>query len=265
VNRAALQVVALEVRSVVSAVRDELRRRPGSLVISGMLAEQLARQLSGGAETGAVTVGDASRLDGRGVVVHVLAGDPAPADDELVRAADRAGVPVVLVQVWPQADWKPSFVFSPFVVECRAGEGFPLEEIAARIAEAYAEAPALAARIPSLRNAVAQSVVHRTVVRAGLIGGAGRRAGPSRALLALEQLRMIARLEATRGIDEQAVQRLAGLSVSTVTLSFLLRAIARRTRGALPQSVADAAVAAAGTWALGEAVSRLPAAGTRSA
>jgi|GEM_PF-3923525 len=64
--------------------------------------------------------------------VRIVAGDPSPEDEALVAEAAREGIEVVIVQLWPQADWTRPFVLSPFVVECRAGEGFPVEEIADR-------------------------------------------------------------------------------------------------------------------------------------
>ncbi|MGH3065783.1 MAG: hypothetical protein ACRDOF_05710, partial [Gaiellaceae bacterium] len=96
----------------------------GPVVISGMLAEQLAKELGAGAVAGAVVVDDGTRAATAEVLVHVVAGEPSDADETLVRSADQRGAPVVIVQLWPQADWTPPFVLTPFVVECRAGEGF---------------------------------------------------------------------------------------------------------------------------------------------
>ena len=66
------------------------------LAVSGPLAAQLEKELSRGAAPGAV------RVDGRpedaAVFVRVLAGAPTPEDEELLRAADRAKVPVLVVQ-----------------------------------------------------------------------------------------------------------------------------------------------------------------------
>ncbi len=254
-----LRLVTFETRNLVRAMKDELGHvAPGRIVVSGMLAEQLARQLSADADPGAVIVGDTSHLAGAAAVVHVIAGEPSSADDALVQAADRAGVPVVLVQLWPQADWTRPFVLSPFVVECRAGEGFPLEEIAGCLAEAAEHAPALASRIPALRDAVVRSVVRGTTVRAALLGAAGRRIGASRPVLALEQARMLTRLrtmETGSGSSEE-LPVLAGVAAAAVASSFVLRGVARAARGFLPAPLADAAVAAAATWALGEALRR---------
>ena len=82
----------------------------------------------------------------------------------------------MIVQLWPQADWTTPFVLTPFVVECRAGEGFPVGEISGRIAEATENA-AVSAR--ELRSSAEAS---RTRPREGarsfappLIALAGRR------------------------------------------------------------------------------------------
>ena len=65
--------------------------------------------------------------------MHIIAGDPIAADDELVRSANAQELSVVLVELWPQADWTRLFVLTPFVVECEAGHGFPVREIADRL------------------------------------------------------------------------------------------------------------------------------------
>jgi len=256
-----LRAVAFETRNLVRAMKDELDPvAPGRIVVSGMLAEQLARQLSAGADPGAVIVGDTPQLAGAAAVVHVIAGEPSSADDALVQTADRVGVPVVLVQLWPQADWTRPFVLSPFVVECRAGEGFPLEEIARRLAEAAEHARALASRIPALSDAVTRSIVRGATVRAALLGAAGSRKGASRPVLALEQARMLTRLRAMgsgAGSSEE-LPVLAGVAAAAVASSFALRGVARTARGFVPSPLANGAVAAAATWALGEALRRSP-------
>jgi len=258
VTASGLRLVTFETRNLVRAMKDELGFvAPGRIVVSGMLAEQLARQLSAGADPGAVIVGDTSQLAGAAAVVHVIAGEPSSADDALVQTADRVGVPVVLVQLWPQADWTRPFVLSPFVVECRTGEGFPLEEIAGRLAEAAEHGSALASRIPALHDAVTRSVVRGTTVRAALLGAAGSRMGASRPVLALEQARMLTRLRTMTGsASSEELPVLAGVAAAAVASSFALRGVARAARGFLPAPLANAAVAAAATWALGEALRR---------
>ena len=251
----------LEGRTLWSELREEPAGPPGTILVTGMLAEQLARQLGAGAEPGSVTVREGAGVAGAEIVVRVIAGDPSPEDVALVRAAESEGIPIVLVQLWPQAEWTKPFVLSPFVVECRPGEGFPVVEIADRIGEAVESAPALAARVPALHDAVAADVRRGTVARAALLGFLGAR-GPARPQLALEQVRALARLRtldsssAGASSDPRAV---AGIAALVFASSFAFRTAARATRGTLPAPLVNAAVAAGGTWAVTRAIAELQA------
>jgi hypothetical protein len=254
VNIAAVRALAFEARSSVQAVRAELAESSGRVIVSGMLAEQLARELGAGARPGAVVVGDEPR--GAAVVVRVLAGDPSEDDAALVRAADAEGVPVVLVQTWPQAEWRAPFVLTPFVVECRTGEGFPVSEIASRIALAVESPPALAVRVPALVAAAEASVVRSAIARAAVLALAG--VPGARAGIALEQSRMLARLRALgppAEPDHPAV--VAGAVAATLAASYALREAARGARRTLPMRVVDPLIAAAGTFALAQVLRAL--------
>ena len=226
-----------------------------------MLAEQLAKELGADAVAGAVIVDKEPRASAAEVLVRVVAGDPSEVDETFVRAADRRDTPVVIVQLWPQADWTPPYVLSPFVVECRAGEGFPLREIADRIVEASEHGPHLASRVPALQKAVSHGIVRQAVIRAALLGVAGAEKGAARPSIALEQIRMLARLRAiTTGSGESNEMPLvAGGAAIALAAGFALRGIARAAREVLPAPVADAAVAAAGTWALAKTMQTLQA------
>jgi len=229
-----------------------------------MLAAELARELGAATDPGLVTAGGAPRVAGADVAVHVIAGVPSDEDIAFVRTADAAGLPVVLVQLWPQAEWTLPFVLTPFVVECRAGAGFPVQEIACRIAEAADNASALAARVPVLQQAVTAGVVRGAVVRAALLGIAGAGRGSSRPLIALEQARMISRL---RTIDPRptlpgGAHAVVGGAALVYAAGFAWRGAARAARRTLPAPVINAAFAAAGTWALAKTLqqseARLP-------
>ena len=249
-----LRALAYEVRSVVQTARDELS--PASvrpIAVSGMLAEQLAKELGKHAAPGAVVTHDGSSAPLADVLVRVVAGEPSEEDGEVVRVADRGGIPVVVVQLWPQADWTPPFVLSPFVVECRAGEGFPLREIADRIFEASEHGPLLAARIPVLREATTSGLVRQAVLRSVVLG-VGK--GGARPLIALEQVRMLARLRATTtgSVESDEIPWIAGGAGLALAAGFAFRGVARKARDVLPAPVAEAAVAALGTWALAKAL-----------
>jgi hypothetical protein len=266
VNLSGVRSLVQEARGLGLAVRAEISPKslPGAVVVSGMLADQLAKELAAGAAPGAVVVGAVPVPAHAAVLVRVIAGDPSPEDEALVRAASAASVEVVLVQLWPQADWTRPFVLSPFVVECRAGEGFPIAEIAARIVEAVEHAAALAAEVPTLAAAARAGVVRQAVVRSALIGLVGSKLGGSRPLLVREQATMVSRL---RGVssgaavsDEQTV--LGGSAAALLASGFALRGFARGAGAGLPRPLVNAAVAAAATWTFARAFqaieSRLP-------
>lgn len=253
---AGVRSLADEARRVGLAVREDASPDPaGPIAVSGMLAEQLAKELSAGADTGAVVMAGAEAARRAEVLVRIVAGDPTPEDDELVRLADAAGTPVVIVQLWPQAEWTRPFVLTPFVVECRAGEGFPIREIGARIVEAVANDTALAVWVPVLADAVRAGAVRSAVIRSALIGLAGSRRGASRPLLTLEQVRLLSRLRTVSGstADDELRLRAAG-AAGLLAGGFALRGLARSLRAYLPAPLVDAAIAAGGTWALAKLV-----------
>ena len=258
-KRAGLTAVALEAREALRTMQEKKAQAPvGAVVVSGTLAEQLVRELGMDAEPGAVVVRDPPSIAGAEVVVRVIAGDPGEAEDRLVRAADAVGTPVVFVQLWPQANWRAPFVLSPFVVECRAGEGFPVADIAGMIARSVANPEALAGRVPVLERPVESSAVATALARAALLGLVGaRRKAPARPLITLAQLRMLSSLRAAEGSEGRADIPPAAVAGATLAASFALRAAARAAGRVLPAPLANAAIAAAGTWALAEALRRV--------
>ena len=254
-----------EIRSLGTVLTsDDDTASVGPVGVSGMLAEQLVKELGAGAAPGGVVVGGVELLDRAEVLVRIVAGDPTDEDEQLVRAADARGVPVVIVQLWPQADWTLPFVLTPFVVECRTGEGFPVDEIAGRIAEATENAAAVGARAPVIAEASRRGLVQGAVVRSTLTALSGSRA--ARPLLTLEQVRLLTQLRTTSvgsGAENELRLR-AGGAAAVLAAGFAFRGAARSLRAVLPAPIAQAAVAAAGTWALAKgyelAESRLPSA-----
>jgi hypothetical protein len=251
----AVRALLGEARSLGLALRDQVSPpEVGPIVVTGVLAEQLAKELGRGAEPGAIVVGSGLLPADAEVLVHIVAGDPSPEDEERVDEAVAHAVEVVIVELWPQPDWTRPFVLSPFVVECRAGEGFPVGEIAGRIVEATEKATVLASKVPAIANAARASVVTTAVARAALIGLLGAKAGASRPLLTLEQVRMVSQLRAASSAtglsEEMPVLAVSAAAVAAAGLVF--RNVARSVRGVVPTPVAHTAVAAAGTWALGK-------------
>ena len=244
-----------ELKSLGLTMREELTPvRPGPIVVSGILAEQLAKELGAGAVAGTVLVGDSPRGVAAAVYVRVVAGDPNEEDEALVRAAVTDGIPVVIVELWPQPDWTRPFVLTPFVVECRAGEGFPIGEIAERIAEATEDSSALAASVPVLAGAAWDGVVRQAMIRSALLGLMGRSAA-SRPLISLEQVRMTSRLRRMSSGEELSsdVPQLAAATAVVLAAGFAFRDVARRARTVLPSPLVHSAVAAGGTWLLARA------------
>lgn len=255
-SAAGIRELVDEVRRVGTTVTADVDRASvGPIGVSGMLAEQLVKELAAGAEPGAIVVGGTELVDRAEVLVRIVAGDPTSEDDQLVHAADRRGAPVVVVQLWPQADWTMPFVLTPFVVECRAGEGFPVREIAERIVECTESSAVLASRAPVIEEATHAGLVKSAVIRAALIGLAGARLGVSRQLLTLEQIRLVSQLRTTSAgssvADELPVR--AGGAAAVLAAGFAFRGLARSLRTVVPAPIAHAAVAAAGTWVLAKA------------
>jgi hypothetical protein len=249
----AVRALLSEARRLALALREEAAPPEiGPIVVTGVLAEQLAKELGRAAEPGAVVVGPGRLPPHAAVLVHVVAGDPSAEDEERVDEAVALGVEVVIVELWPQPDWTRPFVLSPFVVECRAGEGFPIGEIADRIVDATENATVLASSVPAIADAARGSLVRQAVLRSALIGFAGARLGVSRPLLTLEQVRMLSRLRAVSSgpavSDELPV--LVGGAAAVVASGFALRSVARSGRAVLPAPLVQAAVAAGGTWVL---------------
>ena len=251
---AAVMAVVGELRSLRQTLVEEVEpARPGPIVVSGVLAEQLAKELGAGAAPGAVVVGTGPPRADAEVLVHIIAGDPIAADDELVRNAQ--DLSVVLVELWPQADWTRLFVLTPFVVECEAGHGFPVREIADRIAEATQDSGLLASAVPAIADSARAGIVKQSLIRSALLGITGARSGASRPLISLEQVRMVSRLRAVESEPADAVERSEIVASAAVVLSsgFAFRSVARSARTVLPAPIAHAAVAVAGTYVLAKA------------
>ena len=254
-SAAGVRALVGELRSLGTTVTTDADSSVGPVGVSGMLAEQLTKELAAGAEPGAVVVGGPELVTRAEVLVRIIAGDPTPEDEALVRAGDAHGVPVVIVQLWPQANWTTPFVLTPFVVECKAGEGFPVGEIADRLVEASENGVVLAPRVPVIGEAARSGLVKSAVIRSALIALAGARMGVTRQLLTLEQVRLLLQLRTSSTgspvADELPVR--AGGAAAVLATGFALRGVARSLRTVLPSPVANVAVAAGGTWALAKA------------
>ena len=224
------------------------------LVVDGALAEQLAKELARDAAPGAVRVG--GRVEDAAVLVRVLAGAPSEEDVRELRAASRAGVPVVAVQTAPE-DFDVPYVLATDVVASRPGAGFPVEALAAIVAARLGdEAIGLAARVPALRDAVCAALIERFSRRNGLAGVAIFVPGADFPVLTLNQIRLVLRLAAAHGVELD--QRRVPEVLATVGAGLGFRTLARTILGVVPVAgwAVRGAVAYGGTKALGEAALR---------
>jgi uncharacterized protein (DUF697 family) len=235
------------------SARDE---RP--LVVGGAreLASVLRRDLGRGATPGTIRADDAP--EGAAVLVYVLSRDPDEADEAALRRARRARVPIVAVAAGPVSDDVTlPFVLATDVVRVGAGEGFPLDAIAARIAARLGEEAApLAGRIPLLREAVCAELAASFSRKNGLVAAAVFVPGADLPLLTLNQLRLVLRIAQAFG-EDVGRERLPEL-VASLGAGLGLRALARALLDLVPVAgwAVKGAVAYAGTRALGEAAVR---------
>jgi uncharacterized protein (DUF697 family) len=236
-------------RELKKAVGDE-----GPLLVTGALAASLEKELGRGGAAGAVA--SHGRIEDAGVLVRVLAGKPTDEDADALRTANRARVPVLAVQTSHESFDVP-YVLATDVIQCKPGEGFPVDEIARAIAARMGEsATALAARLPVLRDPVCDTLIDSFSRTNGIVGAAIFVPGADLPLLTMNQLRLVLRLAAAHGVevDQQRLPEILG----TVAAGFGFRAIARQALGAVPVAgwAVKGGIAYAGTRAVGEAARR---------
>lgn len=237
------------------------------LVLAGDAATtaELRRLLTAGGEPHAIRdlEGRAATqydLEGAGLLVYALRGDGlSTADEEALRLADRKGVGTVALVVGtarPEPVELPH-VLATAVVTVASGVPLPLDEIVAQIAEQADEnGPALAAKLPVLRQAVCQSLVQRFSRQNGILGVAVFIPGADLPVLTLNQIRMVLRIAAAYGEEIDRERAVELLAVVGAGLGF--RALARQALAFVPGPgwALKGAVAYAGTRALGEAAIR---------
>jgi uncharacterized protein (DUF697 family) len=235
----------------------ELRKTAGSrkpLVVGGAreLADALRRELIRDGDPTAVR---SSGVDGAAAVVYVLAHELTPEDERELRRADEQGVPIIVVGPDPKAPIP--YVLATDVIPLRAGEGFPVDELArllgGRLDE---EATQIAARLPVLRRGIADALISRIARQNGILGAAIFVPGADFPVLTLNQLRLVLRLAQAHGQEIDAQRAPEILAVIGGGLGF--RALARQALSVVPVAgwAVKGAVAYTGTRALGEAAVR---------
>jgi uncharacterized protein (DUF697 family) len=233
------------------ALARELRRGAGDprpLAVAGAreLVPLLARELRAGGDQTAVVEGDL-----RDAAALVWLG---PADEEELRAATRAAVPIVAVT---DADDTLPYVLATDIVHVDPGQGFPVEEIARAVARKLGEdGTALAARLPVLRPAVCDELIRVFAKRNAIVSAAVFVPGVDLPVLTLNQARLVLRLALAYGqeIDGNRAVELVGV----VGAGYGFRTVARELLDLVPVAgwALKGAVAYAGTRALGEAAVR---------
>jgi uncharacterized protein (DUF697 family) len=248
-----LPVKPAAVRAILKELRESARgERP--LVVSGPrgLVAVLAKELARGGVASAVR--EQGPLEDAAALVHVLAGSPAEDDERRLREAARRRVAVVAVA---REGGHLPHVLDQNVVRVESGTGFPVDEIACRLARALGESGTpLAARLPVLRRPVCDELIRRFSRQNGLVGVAVFLPGEDLPILTLNQVRLVLRIADAYGfeIDRERLPEVLGVIGSG--LGF--RAVARRTIGAVPVVgwAVKGVIAYGGTRALGEAAVR---------
>jgi uncharacterized protein (DUF697 family) len=235
--------------SVLSVVR-ELRRGSGDqrpLGVAGAreLVPLLARELRAGGDRSAVVE---HRTEGVAAIVWV--GAP---DEDALRAATRAGIPVVAVT---DAASVP-YVLATDIVRVPPGSGFPVEQVARALARRLGEdGTALAARLPVLRPAVCAWLISTFAKRNGITGAVVFIPGVDLPVLTLRQIRLVLRIAIAYGEDVDNKRAVELLGVVGAGMGF--RAVARELLDVVPVAgwALKGAIAYAGTKAVGEAAVR---------
>jgi uncharacterized protein (DUF697 family) len=199
-------------------------------------------------------VGGGDDPRGAAVYIHVWADDGS--DGEALKRARRARVPIVAV-VPEELDDVP-YVPATDVVRLHPGEGFPIPAIARTIAARLGEDGApLAARVPVLRDAVAERLIESFARKNGIVAAAAFIPGVDLPILLRNELRLVLRLHQAYGHDPDPRRRLPEVG-ATVGAAFALRTVARELLDLVPVAgwAVKGAVAYAGTRAVGEAALR---------
>lgn len=223
---------------------------PDALV--SLLVEELTR---GGV---AAAVREQGPVKGAAALVLVLAGAPTEEDERLLHDATRARLPVVaVVPATADAPTHVPYVLDENLVRVRAGAGFPVDEIARRLARALGEeATPLAARLPALREAVCEELIRKFSRQNAFLGVVVFVPGADLPILTANQVRLVLRIADAHGfeIDRERLPEV----LAVIASGFGFRALARKAIAYVPFVgwVVKGAVAYAATRALGEAAVR---------
>jgi uncharacterized protein (DUF697 family) len=241
----------LRAREVLGVMREVQSTASSSapIVVHGLLAEELARELRQGSDDGrAVSVGgDPANA---AALVLVVAGLPGVAEERAMREATRRGTPVVAVQTDVRTPVSLPYVLATEVVACSPGKGFPMPDIADVLASRLGhDGVSLAARLPVLRDAVCRSLIAAASRQAAAVGLVPWEKGAHFPAMTMIQTRLVLDLAAA---NARPIDRDRGPDVAAVAGTGLgLRAFARRLPAWIP--LVGGVTGYLGTWAIGEA------------
>jgi uncharacterized protein (DUF697 family) len=243
------------VRELRAAAQDD---RPlvlgGAASLVGLLQRGLTPSETPGSDLGSIRTGSP---EGAALYVYLLAGDPGAPEERDLRAASRAGVPIVAVVPEALRGRPIPYVLATDVVVVERGEAMPVERIARAIAGRLGEsATPLAARLPVLRPAVSEQLIRSFSRKSAITGAAVFIPGADMPVLTLNQLRLVGRIASAYGFDPRSEG--VGELASVVGAGFGFRTLARALLGAVPIAgwAIRAGVAYGGTRAVGEAATR---------
>lgn len=248
---------AASVLGLVQGLRSSARSdRP--LVVSGpdALVSLLVEELTRGGVAAAVR--ERGPLEGAAALVLVLGGAPTTDGERLLHEASRARLPVVaVVPTSIGAAKHVPYVLDENLVRLPGGAGFPVDEIAKRLARALGEeATPLAARLPVLREAVCEELIRKFSRQNGVLGVLVFVPGADLPILTANQVRLVLRIADAHGfeIDRERLPEV----LAVIASGFGFRALARKAIGYVPFVgwVVKGAVAYTATRALGEAAVR---------
>ena len=249
--------MALPIRlgAVYGVVKEMRSTTDRPLLVTGLLADQLARELAAGGDAAAVRSG--GRPDDVAALLYVIGDDVTEEDERVLKLAHRARVPTIVVAAGRGVPLRIPFVLATDVVRVEPGHGFPVDAIARAVADKLGEqATSLARRLPVLRSAACAHLIESFSRKNGLIGAAVFIPGVDLPVLTLHQIRMVLRICAAYGleVDRERAPEL----IATIGAGLGFRALARELLDFVPVLgwIVKGAVAYAGTRALGEAAVR---------
>lgn len=222
----------LSPRHVLSFGRDarHARARRPPILVGGVLAEVLARELrEGGDPSFVTTAGDPAEAS---ALVQIVAGTATAEDERVMRAATRAVVPVVAVQTGDPAARLP-YVLATEVIEAKPGQGFPIAEVARALARVLGrDGPSLASSLPVLREPVESRRAVEGAVAAGALALLTK-PGKAPHVPVVSQSQMLSDITTTHGAEPPESPRASAVTVgaplgASLATSMLTRRLLQR-------------------------------------